>query len=119
MRTTKIHQFLAGSEISNVSYDLQNLRIHVGHSVVLFTDAVGFRVLDEGDLLEFWPACSTAPGGVIFEIHDGGWLEQESRRKGFMSSSTRPALREFLVTGLDDCVGVFAFSAPELTVGLE
>jgi hypothetical protein len=119
MRTTKLHQFLAGSEISSVSYDLQNPSIHVGHSVFLFTDAVGFRVLDEGDLLEFWPACSTAPGGGLFEIHGGGWLEQESRRKGFMSSSTRPALREFLVTGQNDCVGVFAFTAPELTVGLE
>lgn len=119
MRTTKIHQFLAGSEISNVAYDLQNLRIQVGRFAVLFTDAVGFRVLDEGDLLEFWPACSTAPGGGLFEIHDGGWLVQESGRNGFMSSATRPGLREFLVTGSDDCVGVFAFSAPELTVGIE
>lgn len=119
MRTTKIHQFLAGSEFSNVSYDLQNLRIRVGHTVVQFTDATGFRVLDEGDLLEFWPACSAKQGCGIFEIHDGGWLDQESARTGFISSSSRPNLREFLVTGPDDCVGVLAFSAPELAVGLE
>lgn len=116
MRATKLHQFLAGAEFSKVSYDLQNLAIHIGGSVVLFVDAIGFRVLDEGDLLEFWPACSTAHGCGIFEIHDGGWLEQESTRKGFISSCSRPALREFLVTGPDDCVGVLAFSAPELKV---
>jgi hypothetical protein len=81
---------------------------------VTFPDAVGFRVLDEGDLLEFWPACSVPTGSGLFEVLDGGWLAQERAREGFISASTRPTLREFLISGPDDCVCVFAFNDPEV-----
>lgn len=114
MRATKLHQFPSGSEVTGVSYDSERLVVSVGAAfTVTFPDAVGFRVLDEGDLLEFWPVCSSAAGG-IFEVHDGGWLAQETERKGFISASSRPTLREFMVTGPDDCVGVLAFNAPKV-----
>ena len=41
---------------------------------VWFAGAEGHRVLDEGDLLEFWPECS-APNGCIFKVLSGGWFE--------------------------------------------
>jgi hypothetical protein len=35
-----------------------------------FPEIVGFRVLDERDLMEFWPECSS-PHGKLFEILAG------------------------------------------------
>jgi hypothetical protein len=115
MRATKLHQFSRGSEIGSIRYDPERLSVEINPgALVSFLDAVGFRVLDEGDLLEFWPACSAASGSGVFEIDEGGWLAQERAREGFISA-TRPNMREFLVTSPDDCVSVFAFDAPQIT----
>ena len=114
MRATKLHQFPPGSEVGSICYDPERLAVQVRPGVsVTFLDAVGFRVLDEGDLLEFWPACSVPYGSGLFEIDDGGWLAQERARQGFVSA-TRANIREFLVTGPDDCISVFALNPPEI-----
>lgn len=118
MRATKLHQFPPDSEIGSICYNPERLAIQVRPSAsVIFLDAVGFRVLDEGDLLEFWPACSGSSGSGLFEIEDGGWLAQESSRQGFISA-TRPNMREFLISGPNDCVSVFAFNPPEIGASL-
>jgi len=80
---------------------------------VRFYGASGVRVLDEGDLLEFWPACST-PAGRVFRIHSGGWRDQEAQRGGFLMQHTQPGIPEYFVTGDNECVSVFSHEPPEL-----
>jgi hypothetical protein len=111
-------QFTAGSEIIRISYGSARLELTIrgvgGGSVrVSFEDVAGFRVLDERDLLDFWPTCST-PNGWLFEIASGGWLDQESQREGFMMRAMNENVREFFVTGEDDCVNVLARAQPEV-----
>ena len=112
MRATKLSQFAAGS-VGPVKFEANVLTVALSSGVVVsFNDPIGFRILDEGDLLEFWPACASPHGSGLFEIHDGGWLHQESMRKGFLSATVWPALREFLVTGADDCASVLSVNDP-------
>lgn len=72
----------------------------------------GFRVLDEGDLLEFWGS-ETRAEGWLWAVESGGWLDQERRREGFVSGLS-PSYREYLVGGQNDCVSVFSDVAPTL-----
>ena len=80
---------------------------------VRFYGASGVRVLDEGDLLEFWPACST-PAGRVFRIHSGGWRDLEAQRGGFLLQHTQPDIPEYFIAGDNECVSVFSHDAPEL-----
>jgi hypothetical protein len=80
---------------------------------VRFYGASGVRVLDEGELLEFWPACS-APMGRVFRIHSGGWRDHEAQRGGFLMQHTQPKIPEYFVAGDNECVSVFSHEPPEL-----
>ena len=79
---------------------------------VSFLEIAGFRVLDEGDLLEFWPTCSS-PNGWVFQIIEGGWFDQERQRAGFIRGDIKE-IKEYLVTGVDECVNVFAWAPPNI-----
>lgn len=115
MRATKLSEFPEGSDVISVSYEPDTLTIGLGSGqTVRFDDIIGFRVLDERDLLEFWPECSAQHGG-LFEISEGGWLEQESARRGFVSATVGPKMREFLVTGPNSCVNVFTYQGPQFS----
>lgn len=100
-----------------VEFEGVRLQVHVvgtdsGETVLVdFERITAFRVMDEGDILEFWPACST-PRGWIFEIHEGGWLAQERARIGGGVGLHFGGLREFLVTGDNDCVSVLSIDPP-------
>lgn len=80
---------------------------------VRFYGASGVRVLDEGDLLEFWPECS-APNGRVFRIYSGGWRDQEAQREGFLMQHTQPEIPEYFVAGDNECVSLFSHAPPEL-----
>jgi len=82
---------------------------------VLFPHAEAFRVMDERDLGEYWPACST-PNGWIFEVTDGGWLKQELERPNSLVARIHHGIREFLIAGVDDCVSVLSLNKPEMRV---
>lgn len=109
----------AQGEIVAVEYRLGRLRIELcelgGKRMleVIFANVDGFRVLDERDLSEFWPTCSS-PNGSIFEVSEGGWLSQELQRSGFITAHMNGELKEYLVTGADDCVNVLSASPPEV-----
>ena len=109
--------FPHGSEVVSLDYRLGHLSIQVkgaeiSESVVVeFIDTIGFRVLDERDLMEYWPECST-PNGWLFEITSGGWLSQEANREGSLIVSTSPEAKEYLVTGEDDCVSIICRNKP-------
>ena len=108
---------LQHAEVAAVEYKFGSLRVHVTDIssnrtvIALFEDVQAFRVLDERDLQEFWPACSSATGGV-FEVNDGGWLSQERQRPGSMLAHIHLQLKEYLVTGQNECVNVLATEVP-------
>jgi hypothetical protein len=89
---------------------LQNLNTGVTR-YLQFKAVIGIRVLDERDLLEYWPECST-PNGRLFEIISGGWLSQERTRTGSLIAATFPAAREFFVAATDACISVLCTDEP-------
>jgi len=113
------YAFSAGSEVGRIEYQHGLLRIRVDdvgqdlHVIVEFAEARGFRVLDERDLMEYWPACSVQ-NGCLYEIHASGWLQQESGRAGSSLVHMQPDTREFLVAGINECVSVFSSTPPSV-----
>jgi len=102
--------------VESLVYDLEFLKIIViadstTKLEITFHQPIGFRCLDEGDLLEFWDN-SEITNNWIVEIHNSGWLEQESNRKGFLSRTSE--LREFLVMGQNDCISVLDTNSPNI-----
>jgi hypothetical protein len=100
--------FYSGGRLSVVLKDLKGKEA----IIATFTEVAGFRVLDEGDLLEFWPMYSSQ-SEWLFCILSNGWLEQEKMRKGFVRGDVE-RLCEYLITGSDDCVSVLAWDLPEV-----
>jgi hypothetical protein len=106
-------------QIVELHYDVWTLRITLdfeefrGVVYVDFESPCGFRVLDEGDLLELW---SDLPRGAdwIYTVDSNGWMDQERHRSGFVSDPED--LTEYFLAGGDDCVSVIAFDAPSITV---
>lgn len=97
-------------EVVRIDYDLCALRLTLlfdglePYRYLTFKDVCGFRVLDEGDLLEFWHS-DNRPSGMVWEILAGGWFDQERQRSGFLSGSQQD-LKEFMVLGQNDCMSV-------------
>jgi hypothetical protein len=85
-------------------------------TLVEFADIIGFRVLDEGNLLEFWPECSSA-NGRLFEILAGGWLAQESLRPGSLFAPMKIQAKEYFLAGVDACVSVICHGEPAVRRG--
>ena len=82
--------------------------------LVTFENPIGFRVVDERDLMEYWPVCST-PSGWLFHILGGGWLDQERKRHGSLMLEAYPDVKEYLIAGTNDCVSIFGFGEPTLS----
>ena len=106
-------------EIVAIEGRLGHLRIEV-HELqgsrrveVSFSTVEGFRVLEERDLGDFWPTCSS-PNGWLYEITEGGWLSQELERPGSITARTIAGLREFFIAGVDDCVNILSLTNPEI-----
>jgi hypothetical protein len=104
-------------EIGRLDYDIWTLRIALHFTgsppaYLTFKDLSGFRVLREGDLIEYWGP--TRPSGWLWEIQSGGWRSTEAQRSGFISGDVQ-GIREFLVVSLVDCVSVLSSSAPEFS----
>lgn len=106
-------------EITNVSYDLWYLQIALWFNnkkppiYVRFDGILGFRLLDEGDLLEFWS--DNRPEGWLWQIEKGGWLDLETFREGFLSGKTeKDKIKEYLILGINDCLSVMAYDKPEI-----
>jgi hypothetical protein len=115
MRARKLLDFDSGSEVAGLTYQPDSLIVSLGSGrSVVCLEVLGFRVLDEGDLLEFWPQCSARNGG-LFEVEEGGWFSQESLRKGFISAHQQLEVLEFFITGPNSCVNVLAFARPSLS----
>lgn len=108
--------------INHISYDSWLLRVSLLFSTkdirqmvyVDFTDTIGFRVLDNGNLVEFWS--DERPNGWLWEVNSGGWFDLEKQREGFVTSYfEKNLLTEYLVIGIDDCISILSPSAPKIT----
>lgn len=103
-------------EIINVDFDGELLAVTVlidGDKLdITFDTPAGFRVLDEGDLLEYWPDCSTT-NGWLYEIAGQGWLDQERQRGGFLSGHN-PEIKEYFIAGVNYCISVLAWEKPDV-----
>ncbi|SEF23162.1 hypothetical protein ABL840_00755 [Variovorax sp. NFACC27] len=80
---------------------------------IRFDDVVAYRVMDERDLAEYWPACSS-PNCSVFSIQSGGWLSQESTRPGSCIGLFYGDVREYLVTSVAECVSVLCIGEPRI-----
>jgi hypothetical protein len=104
-------------EIFRVDYHRGELRISLSfadrhHPVyVCFESCRGYRVLDEGDLLNFWNP-DTRGQGWLWQVISGGWIDLESTRAGFLSGTL--GYEEYLILGVNDCVSVMANTAPTI-----
>lgn len=104
--------------IESMSYDLDELKIIVvadsnKRIEVVFYQPIGFRCLDEGDLLEFWENPEITNNWLLI-IKDSGWYEQESKRDGFISKNTD--LNEYLVKGQNECINVLDTNQPKMAI---
>ncbi|WP_019143329.1 hypothetical protein [Noviherbaspirillum massiliense] len=112
-------QFSGAHEVTAIQYAGGRLTINVNALdgtaavTVTFSEIAGFRVLDEGDLLEFWEVCGKKDDW-IFHVKQGGWFDLEAQRTGFVRGDIK-AIKEYLITGTDDCVSVLAWGAPEVS----
>ena len=103
-------------EITRVDYDLHSLVVHIEPEynckpmTVTFDSPIGYRVLDEGNLLEFWNRFSLKDGW-LFRITSGGWFELESRRNGFLSQHDSE-IQEYFIIGVDECISVLTSKPP-------
>jgi hypothetical protein len=103
--------------VRSLWYDRETLAIEVqgegfAFARLAFRRPVGFRVLDERDLCEFWDNYHTG-NGWLYEVQEGGWQELESHRALFNSPSFFAGLREFLVV-CDKCVSILGINPPEI-----
>ena len=113
----KAPRMIGNTEVVGLNYDVFNLTISISdkednRTLVVFQNVQGFRVLDERDLMEFWPKFST-PAGWAFRITKGGWYDHESKRvRCFLIPEVAPEAKEFLFTGCNDCVSVISIDDP-------
>ena len=79
---------------------------------LVFRDVMGFRLLDERDLLEFWPEYSEA-AGWLWRVEAGGWLDLERTRAHFDTPRFYEDALEHLIVD-DKCVSILSQHPPEL-----
>lgn len=97
------------SEVVGLAYDIEkglDIKYEVNPGklckIRFESPIIGFRMLDEGDLLEFWD--SDYKGFGIYEVTKGGWASLEKSRSGFITGHHK--FKEYLITGINDCVSV-------------
>ncbi|WP_338846806.1 hypothetical protein V8J88_23935 [Massilia sp. W12] len=83
-------------------------------AIVKFSDTIGIRLLDEGDLLEFWPTCSSDKGW-IFRISQNGWFDHEASRPGFMRDKNL-GICEYFIASQNSCISILSGEAPSIEI---
>ena len=84
-----------------------------GKIVITSENSIGHRVLDEGDLIEFWPKCALT-NGWLYEMGSGGWKDLEATRSGFLSEESNE-LREYLLVTENTCVNLISYKRPRVS----
>ena len=106
-------------EVLTVHYNVTStacLTVHLdssshGKFALVFNRPEAVRVLDEGQICEFWNTYAT-PNGWLWRVVEGGWLALESKRDGFwLTDVMAKELYEYMVVG-DQCVFVLTRNPP-------
>lgn len=109
-------------EIASVHFDQWILTIGVryyggkdddiiGMAHVVFDQPEGFRMLDEGAMLNFpWQELSETRAYVHI-VYSGGWFDMESNAGNLHLPDTA---KEYIVKTSNECVSVIAYSEPKL-----
>jgi len=116
---TEIEKEASHIELAFLSFDQWNLNISIrkysGDSVIgmtqlVFQSVVGFRYLDEGDMLNYrFPEDATRH--YCHEVTRAGWLQQEV---GFKNVLPHEQQVEYLIATSNECVCVIAYKEPIL-----
>jgi hypothetical protein len=111
-----IYKFQSSVDITSVHFECSELVVKLISGgdrtavTVRFSEVAGFRLLDEGNLLEFWPACA-AVKGWLFLIRKNGWFDLESSRPGFLLEKGL-GLSEYFIASQNSCLSVLSGRAP-------
>lgn len=110
------------SDIGELTFGACGLRVVLGFDRtrgdeerfldILFSVPRGFRFLDEGDLLPYWGAVPTGSGSSIFEVTQGGWMEQEHSHGMLNVTGAVGDFREWLVVSSNGCLSVVSKVVP-------
>ena len=100
-------------DVLSLNYDLSVLRIKLifpSDKIVYVAceNVEGFRVLDEGQLLEFWGGA--AAQYWLFEVKANGWLASENKRETAPLIVEGCELKEYMVAGANECVSILAYT---------
>ena len=100
-----------------ITFDMDRLVVEIqgegfSYARVIFRDVVGFRVLDERDLCEFWQHNYHQKTGWLYEVKAGGWLELESTRE-ILSNHLIPDMKEYFLAD-EMCLNVLCRRPPEI-----
>lgn len=104
-------------QIEEINFSGAGLKVLIAsdnwHAKAHFDAIYGFRVLDEYDLTDFWAQCNLKDGW-LFEVTEGGWNSLELTRAAYVSGRLYQ-IREFLITGFNECVSVLTQEPPIIT----
>ncbi len=111
----------SGVEVLRVHYDVTShpeLTIELaseshGNFLLTFERCCGIRVIDEGQICEFWNTYSS-PNGWLWRVRSGGWFDLESQREHFwLRDASHAQLHEYLIVA-DQCVFVLSYADPRI-----
>jgi hypothetical protein len=119
--TTEVNsskKYIGIPEITDLHYDLWTLKIRLQFIDIIqpvyltFTNVEGFRVLDEGNLMEFWNN-ETRANGWLWKVEKGGWHDQEKERDGYFTGKAHLVdYDEYMIVGMNDCLNVITSTEP-------
>ena len=73
----------------------------------------GYRFLDEGDLLRYWKSEVFTHGYHLFEITEGGWVDQETQMPGMLDvTSAVGTFKEWFICTTNGCLNVLSVHPP-------
>jgi hypothetical protein len=78
---------------------------------IQFEGVVGYRVLDERDLPQFWQSAQNdgaSNGCMLYEVTSGGWADEHKAQSPIMAEGFYSPLREWIVLSDDWCVSVLS-----------
>ena len=122
---TKIEPFVTTDNVSHLELAFVNfdqwllivaLRVYTnphqrveGMIHVIFENIVGFRVLDEGQMLNFPWKSLDSNDHFVHEVPHGGWMEIESKSNNICLSGDP---KEYVIITSNECVSVIAYDPP-------
>ena len=114
-------KYIGIPELVDLNFDLWTLKVKlefpdIQNSIYLtFKNVEGFRVLDEGSLMEFWND-EKRSNGWLWKVKKGGWHDQENNREGFaLSKETLNDYDEYMIVGIGMCLNLIGGIEPIIT----